>query len=227
VTEETPSPVVRWALTFWVVFHLTALVVSYTGVVEPSSLHARLMTVIHPYIRPTHFAADDRPVYLTHGGSDEQPHRIQVTTRPVADINSAGESQWVTVGPGEGGGFASTPGFAVSDRVARWLATAAMLSENDQPSMVADLLLPIAESDPKIQAIRIVRYPTDLSDVTAEVEAPYVARVIREGGAIALVQLKERRLSSVPMTESNDAASQPAELIQREPGDTQATGASE
>ena len=102
-----------------------------------------------------------------------------------------------------------------------------MLSENDQPCMVADLLLPIAESDPKIQAIRIVRYPTDLSDVTAEVEAPYVARVIREGGAIALVQLKERRVSSVPLMDSNDAAAESAELIQREVGASQATGASQ
>ena len=227
LTKATPSPAVRWVLSFWLVFHLVALVISYTGVVEPSSLHARLMTVIHPYVRPTHFAADDRPVYLTHGGSDEQPHRIQITARSVVEIDSAGEREWVTVGPGEREGLAATPGFAVSDRVARWLATAAMLSENDQPSMVADLLLPIAESEPKIQAIRIVRYPTDLSDVTAEVETPYVARVIREGGAIALVQLKERRLSSVPMMESNDAASQSAEFIQREVGDTQATGASE
>lgn len=227
VVDPAPSPVVRWLLSFWVVFHLAALVISYTGVVEPSSLHARLMTLIHPYVRPTHFAADDRPVYLTHGGSDEQPHRIQVTTRPVTESDAAGEKHWLTVGPAEDGGLASTPGLAVSDRVARWLATAAMLSENDQPSMVADLLLPIAKSDPKIQAIRIVRYPTDLSDVTAEVEAPYVARVIRDGEATSLVQLKERRLSSVPMMGSSDAAVDSADGGQLEAGAIKASGESQ
>ena len=84
----------------------------------------------------------------------------------------------------------------MSDRVARWLSTAATLAENEQPGMVAELLMPIAQLHPNVKAIRIVRLPTDLNDINAETESPYVARVIRRDDRVSLVQLKPARLSS-------------------------------
>ncbi|MGI9471618.1 MAG: hypothetical protein ACR2NZ_08820 [Rubripirellula sp.] len=200
-TTAPPSRGVRAALSFFVTLHLFALLISFTSVVEPSSLHSQLSSLVHPYLRPTHFAADDRPVYLSHGQSDEQPHRVQVTKQPITELTESGEADWVTVGPGEQSGFAATPGLAVSDRVVRWLVTAAMLAENDQPSMVADLMLPLVQNDNEIQGIRIVRFPTDLSDINAENETPYVARVIRKDDSVSLVQLNEKRLSSTPINE--------------------------
>jgi len=193
-----PSTNVKTWLSIWVPFHLVAIGVSFTAVVEPSSIHQRLSDLFHPYLRPMHFSADDRPVYLTHGDSDDQPHRIEVTKQPVSGLDQSELVDWRAVGPGEAQRFASMPGLAVSDRVARWLATAAMLAENDQPSMVADLLLPVVVKDPEITAVRIVRYPTDLNDINTEITVPYLARVLRSGDSVWLVQLKESRLSAQP-----------------------------
>ncbi len=185
-----PTPTMRRCLSIWLSFHLFAIGVSFTSVVEPSTIQARLSTVIHPYLQAFHFAADDRPVYLAHGDSSEQPHRLQVTTSSLTDIDAVDTISWQTVGPDHNAGL------AVSDRVARWLSTAATLAENDQPSLVAELLLPIVEDDSAVTAIRIVRLPTDLNDINAEAASAYVARVIRHGDLVSLVQLNPARLSS-------------------------------
>jgi hypothetical protein len=197
-TGEGPSTTVRTWLSIWVVVHLMAITVSFTAVVQPSSLHQRLSEVLQPYLRPTHFSADDRPVYLTHGDTDDQPHRIEVTTDRVTGVATSGSLKWRVIGPAQRGGFVSTPGLAVSDRVARWLSTAAMLAENDQPSLVADLLLPVVTNESSIQGVRIVRYPTDLNDINSGVTVPYLARVVRDQDRVSLVQLKESRLSAQP-----------------------------
>lgn len=185
-----PTPAMQNCLSVWLLFHLFAILVSFTSVVEPSTIQARLASVVHPYLQAFHFAADDRPVYLAHGDSSEQPHRLQVTTSSLTDIDAVNTVSWQTVGPDH------YAGLAVSDRVARWLSTAATLAENDQPSLVAELLLPIVEDDSAVSAIRIVRWPTDLNDINAEAESAYVARVIRNGGLVSLVQLNPARLSS-------------------------------
>lgn len=205
VPARGPSPAVRACLSGWLLFHLLAITVSFTSVVEPSAIHAQLSKLVHPYLRPTHFAADDRPVYLAHGDASEQPHRLQVTTASPADfdsIDSIDTVSWRTVGPNRNAGL------AVSDRVARWLSTAAMLAENDQPSLVAELLLPIIEDDMAVTAIRIVRLPTDLSDIDAEAESPYVARVIRSGDLVSLVQLNPARLSSPAVSSRAETSDQ-------------------
>ncbi len=193
-----PSTTVKTWLSIWVTFHLVAIVVSFTAVVEPSSIQQRLSDVLQPYLRPTHFSADDRPVYLTHGESDDQPHRIEVTTQRVTGVDASPGLDWRVIGPANADSFSSIPGFAVSDRVARWLSTAAMLAENDQPSLVADLLLPVVANEPSIQGIRIVRYPTDLNDINTGTTVPYLARVVRAKDRVSLVQLKESRLSAQP-----------------------------
>jgi len=197
-SDPGPSTAVKTWISIWLPFHLIAIGISFTAVVEPSILHQRLSDLFHPYLRPMHFSADDRPVYLTHGDSDDQPHRLQVTKQPITGVDGSDGADWRAVGPGETGRLAATPGLAVSDRVARWLATAAMLSENDQPSMVADLILPVVVNDPEITAVRIVRYPTDLNDINAGVTVPYLARVLRSGDSVSLVQLRESRLSAQP-----------------------------
>jgi hypothetical protein len=175
---------------------LLAITISFTSVVEPSGIHSRLSALVHPYLRPAHFAADDRPVYLAHGNPSEQPHRLQTTTASITDIESLGDDQWRTFEPAGEAASSAYPGLAVSDRRARWLTTAAMLADNEQPSLVAELLLPIVRQNPKLTAIRIVRLPTDLSDINTEEESPYVARVVRSGDLVSLVQLQPVRLNS-------------------------------
>ena len=153
-----------------------------------------------------HFAADDRPVYLAHGVASEQPHRLQITSDELTDMNDVANCQWQSVGSGDYESADAPPGLAVSDRVARWLATAATLAENDQPGVVAELLLPIAQHFPNAKAIRIVRFPTDLSDVNATTESPYLARIVRSDDSLSLIQLKPERLSSQSITTDGEPA---------------------
>ncbi|MDG2220747.1 MAG: hypothetical protein P8L85_05170 [Rubripirellula sp.] len=172
--------------------HLVAIAISYTSVVEPSSLHARLTRLLHPYLRTPHFGADDRPVYLTHGESTEQPHQLQISTTDESP-DQIRESQWQTV---DSLGGEAQPGLAASDRMARYLSTVTLLSENEQPSLAAELLLPIALQDSSVTAIRVIRFPTDLTDVNTGITTIYQARVIRSDDSVALIQLRERRLSA-------------------------------
>ena len=191
-----PTPAVRTGLSIWAVFHLFALFVSFVSVVEPSSLQRRFLSLVDPYLTLGHFGADDRPVYLAHGNASEQPHRLQISLDEITQIDQIDRCEWTTIGTGDYAASAAIPGGAVSDRVARWVAVAATLAESEQPGVVAELLLPIARHFPKAKAIRIVRFPTDLSDVTATEESPYVARIVRSRDAISLIQLTPKRLSS-------------------------------
>ena len=218
-----PSETVKTCLSIGVAVHLMALAISFTAVVEPSSVQQRLSEILQPYLRPTHFSADDRPVYLTHGDSADQPHRIEVTTQRVTGVEASGDVKWQVIGPAEQGGFASIPGFAVSDRVGRWLSTAAMLAENDQPSLIADLILPLVANRSSVQGVRIVRYPTDLNDVNVGVSVPYLARVVRANDGVSLVQLREKRLSAQPRF-SSSAPSRMNHGVRRVPAPVSASG---
>lgn len=195
-TRAVPSIGARTWLSIFLCIHLPAVFLSFAGVVEPSSLHARISALVQPYLMVTHFSADDRPVYLAHGVESEQPHRLQITSDKLFEINGERDCRWQTVGMGNYLAEDCLPGLAVSDRVARWLATAAMLAENEQPGVVAELLLPIAEHFTEANAIRIVRYPTDLNDINVVPSSPYLARIDRSDDAVSLIQLTPRRLSS-------------------------------
>lgn len=184
-----PSQAVRGILTGWLGFHLLAILISFLTVVEPSSLQAGFMDLVRPYLQLTHFGADDRPIYLAHGNSDEQPHRIQVTSRPANQLQDE-PGDWQDAGPI---GF---PGFAVSDRVHRWTTAVALLADNEQASLVAELVLPLVEQDSSVTAVRVVRLPTDLSDINAEMETPYMARVVRRPNHVTLIQMNPARLSA-------------------------------
>jgi hypothetical protein len=190
LSVDTPSPAKRLVLSIWLCFHLFAILISFTYVVEPSTIHARLSGWAYPYLRSTHFSADDRPVYLAHGDPSERPHRVQITNDLVSDIELVDTYRWRTVGPDV------TPGLAASDRVARWLSTAAMVAGNDDPGLVAELMLPIIEQNSDATALRILRLTTDLGDIGEADESIYVARVIRRGNEVSLVRLEAARLSA-------------------------------
>lgn len=191
-----PTVALRAGLSIWTVFHLFALFVSFVSVVEPSSLQRQFLSLVHPYLTLGHFGADDRPVYLAHGNESEQPHRLQVSFDEITQIDQTDRCEWTTIGAGDYEASEAIPGGAVSDRVARWISVAATLAQSDQPGVVAELLLPIARHFPDAKAIRIVRFPTDLSDVTATEDSPYVARIVRSQDVVSLIQLTPKRLSS-------------------------------
>jgi hypothetical protein len=208
--DGLPSSGVRAFLSIWLPLHLFAIFISFSAVVEPSGLHASLQGLLRPYLQVTHFDADDRLVYLAHGEATERAHRLQVSTNEITNLEGgAGDQGWTTIGPRgkvvttQAGreiveSFASRPGLAESDRYARWLTTAATLAENEQPGLVAELLLPVVRSDQSIKAIRIERLMNDLdSTVEESLPPPYMARVVRNDDRVALVQLQATRLSAV------------------------------
>lgn len=200
-SAPNPSRLVRTVLSVWLCMHLLAILISFTGVIEPSTIHAGLTNSVHAYLRPAHFSADDRPVYLAHGNPSEQPHRVEVTSELVTDIDQVDTYHWQSVGPG------GAAGGAISDRVARWLSTAVMVAENDQPGLVAELLLPIVQQNPDATAIRIVRlpFPSELSGIAEESESPYLARVVRSGDRVSLVRLESTRLNSRAVALPNES----------------------
>ena len=187
---RVPSGTARGLLSLWLSFHGAAVFLSFTGVVEPSAIHARLNALFHPYLRPPHFSADDRPVYLTYGEAGEGPHQFQVTSATINDLEKIDSYDWRSIGPERAAGLAA------SDRLARWLSTAAMLAENDQPGLVAQLLLPAVRNDEEIAAIRILRQTTDLSDVNENPESIYVGKVVRGSDPVSIIQLNPTSLSS-------------------------------
>ena len=201
-----PKVGVRTWLSLWVSFHLVAIAISYTSVVEPSSVHARLTQLLHPYLRAPHFGADDRPVYLTHGESLQQPHQLQITTAE-GNPDRIRESQWQAV---DSLGGNAQPGLAASDRMARYLSTVALLSDNEQPSLAAELLLPIVVKDNSITAIRVIRFPTDLTDVNTGITPVYQASVIRSDDSVALIQLRDQRLSAEALPVKDKAVAEEA-----------------
>ena len=210
-----PSDRVRAAISIWLPIHLFALLVSVAAVVEPSTIHARLHGLLRPYLQLTHFGVDDRPLYLAYGDTSEQAHRLEVTEAEIqeSDANvewtnphfrSSDESQLTIVG-----GLAAGPGLAVSDRYARWLATAATLAESDQPSLVAELLLPLLPTDGSIRGVRIVRRMTDLNTTLDDnLPPPYVGRLATVDGRTSLIRLQETRLNAIagdPESEVNES----------------------
>lgn len=203
--DGLPAEWVRTAVSIWLPVHLFALLVSFSAVVEPSSLQSRLERVLVPYLQLIGCASNQpRPFYLAHGESDEQPHRLEVTRDEIQHMDADVTWQNPHFGTRDSGqitivsGPAATPGLAVSDRYQRWLSMVATLADQEQPSLVAELLLPVLASDPSIRGVRIVRIPTDLaSTIDDQLPPPYVARVIGQSDRASLVQLRATRLSAV------------------------------
>jgi hypothetical protein len=80
------------------------------------------------------------------------------------------------------------------------------LAETDQVGLTATLLLPLVESDPTIDAIRVVRLPTELTTAAQDAQRPvYAARVVRESDGVELVALEPRRLTTAPRRPADDA----------------------
>lgn len=72
-----PSPRVRSAISIWLVLHLAFFGISLTAVVAASLLQIRLLDFAAPYLNPLQLRVDPRPIYLTHGEGDSQPHRVE------------------------------------------------------------------------------------------------------------------------------------------------------
>lgn len=209
--SEVPPPILRLLLPVWAILHVVLVFVSFVGVVEPSGIVQAINELSKPYLRPTHFSANDRPVFLTHGDAADWPYRLQISDRPISQVGGLPESGW------RDSGEDISAGLAASDRRARWLSTAAILAINEQPGLVAELVAPILVKHRSAKSIRIMRYPTDLSNVDELASPVYVASVLRPGdseggeqassGSISLIELKESRLSTSVETDSAASAS--------------------
>ena len=191
---ESPTPRTMTLLSLFLVFHLLAISLSFFSVVDPSETQVRLLSLVQPYLRATRFGVDDRPIYLTHADRSEQPMRLQ-----VAKTFKPSEQDWRTIHP------PGVPGLASSDRHHRWLATAVLLAESDQPGLVAELLLGFASDQPDIRSLRIVRLPTELTTILDDAAPPpYVARVARAGDRVSFVHVPSAAHSSVAVPRAPD-----------------------
>lgn len=187
-----PSRRARLLIGGLVGLHLVALTVSYAAIIEPSSTHSSLLGLLTPYLRATHFAADGRRFYLAHATPDEQPHRLQVASKnDYASFEVDPRTEWSTVDP------AGIAGAARHDRYTRWMTLIAMLAESERPSLAATLLLPLVEDEPQVDAVRIVRLPTQLTTVADDSRGPvFLARVVRSGDSVKLISIKAKRLTT-------------------------------
>lgn len=187
-----PSSTVMTLISIAVVLHLFVLLMSYSAIIEPSSTHTQLLELTAPYLRSTHFAADGRPFYLAHATPDEQPHRLQFASRGQdGTLSIDQETRWTTIEPSGIAGLASW------DRYGRWMGLIATLAQSDRQSLAAALLMPLVEADSSIDAVRIIRLPTELTTVEQDAAPPvYLARVIRDSGEVRLVSIGAKRLST-------------------------------
>ena len=188
--EKWPDKRVRSLLSVLVAIQLFAVAVSFFGVVEPSETHIAVLQTLSPYLRATHFGAEDRPVYLAYAEPDEQPHRLQI-------LRAGNGEPWQTVEP------TGWPGLGQSDRYARWVGTMASLAESERPGLVATLLLPrlheLVAINPTrpIRQVRIIRLPTELTTVVDDAKPPpYLAAVEVHEERIDFVQIKDDRLNA-------------------------------
>ena len=189
-----PTSTVMGLISVALVLHLFVLLLSYTAIIEPSATHTRLLDAAAPYLRLTHFPADGRPFYLAHGIPDEQPHRLQFASRgsnPSLEIDS--QTEWTTVQPSGIAGLASW------DRYGRWMKLVGTLAQSDRPSLAAALLMPLISADESIDAVRIIRLPTQLTTAEQDAAPPvYLARVVRDSQEVGLVSIVAKRLSTYP-----------------------------
>lgn len=216
-----PNSLTQRLLVGLVVAHLGLLFLSYTAVVGASAGHLRWLSAAAPVLRTTHFGADGRPFYLAQGSSDEQPHRLQFATNPVSGstLKIDAQTEWTTVEP------SGLSGFASNDHYRRWMSLVATLAESDQPSLAAALLMPLVDhqsesNSPRIDAVRIVRLPTQLTTAVEDAAPPaYVARVVRNGKDVRLVSIQPTRLTT--FRQVNDSEDARAGIQDAGPGEVQ------
>ena len=168
----------RCGLVLFALGHLFLVATSFLSTVSPSGLASQILAIGNPYLRATHSGADDRPVYLAHGNPDEQPLRLKVDGNGLLPDTIAGAGS--------------------DDRQQRWLATVALLAQQEQPSLVAELILPVIKRPPfpeqtvanNGQIVRLIREPTILSDMLDDQAPPiYEAKIVNDRGEIAVVRL--------------------------------------
>ncbi|WP_372898622.1 hypothetical protein [Stieleria sp.] len=201
-SQALPSSTWTGLISAAILVHLFALFVSYTAIIEPSTTHSSLLDLLSPYLRSTHFAADGRRFYLAHATPDEQPHRLQFASAADGDtLVIDRQTEWTTIEP------SGIAGLAESDRYGRWMGLVATLAQSDRPSLAAALLMPLVAADPSIEAVRIVRLPTQLTTAADDAAPPvYLARVVRDANEVRLVSIGAKRLSTYSREQDADAA---------------------
>lgn len=172
--------------------HLFALAIGAVAAQNPSQTVSALAGLFGPYLQVLHFGFDDQPVDLVSVGGrqplsllvaateDQMPRRLEMASVLSSETGSPFDSS------SESGDVWSAlpavlPGGGADDRQQRWLSTLALLSERDQPSLVAELLRPalsLETSGEKPGFVRIVRRPTILSTVDEKAPPPYEAWVL-------------------------------------------------
>ena len=171
----------RCLISAGILLHLIAIVASWLGANQWCGPYLSFAEPLRPYCQATHFRIDGEPIHLTGGSDLESAFRVQVKRH-----GSQQRDSWKTIQP------TGIAGLGGNDRYQRWVTTLLTLVEADQPSLVAELLLPVAARDERIVAIRIIR--VDGSE--NEVLPVYVAEVTRgsRSSSLALVQVPDPRL---------------------------------
>ncbi|NND96901.1 MAG: hypothetical protein HKN47_06180 [Pirellulaceae bacterium] len=194
-----PGRTLRTLLTIGLLVHFAAILTTLSSSVDASQIQSSLLSLLHPYLQATHFRVDGDPIYLSHGERSEQPLRLQFAgVAQSQDASADGQTireatQWTSVGP------LGVSGMAANDRYARWMSTLVTLAENDQPSLVAEMLLPLLRNNSSVYAVRIIRLPTELSTVADDaLPPPFIAKVNRQGDSVSLIRLAEERMSTMP-----------------------------
>ncbi len=193
--SQTPLPPL-WAIramTTFILLHFALIAISIIATVAPSGLQGRILDGAAWYLLPTHLSADGISIDVGRGDTVEQFHRVEVGEGP-------GES-WVTWGAGHDPSPAIESAISGGLRQARWqryLASVAMLGENQQSALAAWLGEPLAAELVASSAFRIVREPTLMTNVVQDsAEPPYTAAVVKDSrGVRRFVWTPPERLSA-------------------------------
>ena len=175
-----PSRWMQLAVSAWVLFHFSSLLVTLLGSAvqgELSEGELGLANIARPYCDTAHFRVDSGPLTL----SGEEPLRF---VRLQVLESGFGES-WKTIEP------KGLPRLGEHDRYARLMRLVVMLAESEQPSLIAELLLPIVSRNSQVTSVRVV----NLKELDAAI---YNARVSRRDGSALLIQVPARRLGTMP-----------------------------
>ncbi|WP_404305686.1 hypothetical protein [Neorhodopirellula lusitana] len=206
--DATALPRMGWrsrCLVLLVLVHLFLVWVSLCSSVQPSQWASSVLQIGHAYLQATHFGVDGRPVYLAHGKPEEQSLRLQLDGVSLLPERLAGAG--------------------ADDRQQRWLSTARLLATEEQPSLVAELILGLmrhqtsgsddlaselmssvdlqdGQKDGQPVVVSLLREPTILSSVLDDQQPPaYQARVVVDEGRVALVRLLPERLTATARTD--------------------------
>jgi hypothetical protein len=195
-----PSPWIRKLILGAVGLHLCLVATSYASSIGASDFQTRALALFRTYLSIFHFDADGVTLAFSDSSASEKTHRWSTSTSTRPDS----EDQW---NPANDPASALTMGFAGGDRqrrVQRLLAAIARLGENEQGTLAAWLVTPIAKMQPEANFVRITREPDLMTNVVEDsASPPYVAAIIRsQDQPPRPIQSAPKRLASPTRTKS-------------------------